>query len=210
MKSNVCTKQWKQNWSLTAKLPYFSSRRYFSALFFSLVLTTATPHIPEDCLYKIHNFLQEFLKNASPQTLGTEEKIYHFSWSTILPHIVLVYHPSIPHNKVASSVRDSTVSALHQCSVEIGVLSLQTMMLDSHPKRVLVEQGLVEYIQCMPWHLPKETSAHTRACQLTNLLQDILQNPPSLLKISQTKLATECFGLDYVLNKTPHQLLDLT
>ena len=84
------------------------------------------------------------------------------------------------------------------------------MMLDSHPRKVVVEQGLAEYIQCMPWHLPRGTSAHTRACKLTTSLQDILQNPPSLLKTAQTKLATEYFGLDYVLNKTPHQLLDIT
>lgn len=189
----------------------FSFHRYFSALFFALLLTTAIPHISEDWLHKIHNFLHELLKDASSQSLSSEEKRYHFFWSTVLPHIVLAYHPRIPPNKVASSVRDSTIiSSLHQCSVEIGVLSLQTMMLDSQPRNVMVEQDLVEYIQCMPWHLPRGTSAHIKACQLTTSLQGVMQNPPSLLRITQTKLAAECFGLDYVLNKTPHELLDIT
>ena len=120
----------------------------------------------------------------------------------------LAYCPPLPAYNVTEAVHPGeVVHKLHLCCVELGVLSLQNMLQGEWHQKVLMEEGLVDFVTCMPWYLPKDTAAHDRACQLTVSLRPILRQPPSLLNIARAKLATTCFGLDCLTKKTARELL---
>lgn len=159
-------------------------------------------------MYKILLFLQLFLKAANHRLLHAEEDKNSFFWFTVLPHMMLAYCPPLPDYNVTKTLHPRAMARnLHLCCVELGVLSLQNMLQGERHQKVLMEEGLVDFVTCMPWYLPKETAAHARACQLTMSLRPILRQPPSLLNITRAKLATTCFGLDCVMKKTVRELL---
>jgi len=159
-------------------------------------------------VHKILLFLQLFLKAANHRLLHTEEDKNSFFWFTVLPHMMLAYCPPLPAYNVTKALHPRAMARnLHLCCVELGVLSLQIMLQGERHQKVLMEEGLVDFVTCMPWYLPKETAAHARACQLTMSLRPILRQPPSLLNIARAKLATTCFGLDCVMKKSVRELL---
>ena len=104
---------------------------------------------------------------------------------------------------------DLNMLAVH--CVEMGVFSMQNVLYDEEIRDVLVREGLVDYIVCMPWNVPQESRLQQRARELVVFLSQHMQlQPPSLVNVTKARLASLHFGLDRVLNTlSVHQLLSI-
>ena len=91
--------------------------------------------------------------------------------------------------------------------VETCVLSLQVSMCEERERKMIVQQGLMDYVICLPSVLPAKSRAQRRAKDLVAMLgKEMNLQPPSLNTMTRARLAVTHFGLDKVL-KTPVQEL---
>lgn len=73
---------------------------------------------------------------------------------------------------------------------------------------MLIREGMVNYITCLPWCLAQGSRAHLQACELvSHLREDTQLQPPSLLNIAKAKLAFMHYGLKKMLDM--HSIHDL-
>ena len=118
----------------------------------------------------IESFLTNFVQEAQPLEIA---KIDYFSESTLLPYLKLVYRP-FSGSDVQSVALQTIIIALH-------------IMLNSEFHRdVLIREGLMDYITCMPWYTTG--AAEQRARALVRMVQqapDVDLQPPSLLNMSK-------------------------
>ena len=192
----------------------FTLYRYIASLFLAtLASNPAARHmIPNSQLKSINTFMAEFLNYIDITELHqfeTERGIY---WVTMQPHVRVAYTPlpSAAHRKSpqqASKIgrhRDEHELLLH--CIDLAMVSIHVMTLNPENRDVLVREGLLDYVQCLPWHMPLESKARKRAVQLVLKLKDMLVHPPTLANIARAKLAAAHFGLDAVLHKHIHEL----
>ena len=94
-----------------------------------------------------------------------------------------------------------------QC-VELGVVSVLNMTQRREVQQLLQDEGLIDYVTCMPWILPQGSRAQQKAVKLVNKLSQCLKlQPPSLINICRAKLASVKFGLNTILNTNSVQEL---
>ena len=119
----------------------------------------------------------------------------------MLPYMKLLYRCS-----KWSSLSDDEISM--RC-LEVVVLGLQIFLEGERERQVLVKQGLLEYLTCLPWHMPKGSKAHQRAKSLGDMVgSHIVLQPPSLNVIVKAKLAATCLGLEKVLKSDSQQIVE--
>ena len=72
----------------------------------------------------------------------------------------------------------------------------------------MVDQGLMDYVVCLPSVLPAGSRAQQRAKDLVAMLgKEMHLQPPSLNTIAKAKLAVTHFGQDRVLKAPVQELL---
>ena len=195
--------------------------RYFAAMFFAQ-LATSSPHLlrPEQTT-KLCNFLKSFLEEADYREVREHEVKNGYIWSTMVPFVKLAYFPYANPNRSCSSAthvhtltdRQSsdveTVRKLQELCVEAGIFSLQNMLSGAPAREILVEEGLVEYVTCLPWCTLPGSRAQERARDLVSALRHEMQlHPPRLGTLTRAKLAAWHFGLEKVLRTiSVHELL---
>ena len=171
-------------------------------------LVVSSAHVmtlPE--LLRINIFLQETLAKVD---IDAAHKFLHeklCGWIGTLKGIANVaYYPY--HNPRFSCVQTyyskehtRVVRQLEQRCVEVGIVSLHTALLGDIEKQVLVKEGLVDYVVCLPWCVPKQSATYHRALSMITYLRGTVQlQPPSLLNLAKAKLASMHFGLKKMLN----------
>lgn len=141
------------------------------------------------------------LKNCTPENVFDL-----FPLETVHPDTDVVsctnYHEDTP---VVSGETSMTykihLSKLYLQCIEVGVISLQNMMLGEETRQVLLTEELVDFVVCMPWYLPSGSPPQIRAWELIRSLSTYMKlEPPSLANIARAKLATDTFGLERTLN----------
>lgn len=186
-----------------------SFSRYFASLLLAQVLTSSIQLVSKDTLPRLYWLIQEFVNEADPTMLHDHEQANGYVWSTIRPHLNLAYFPinSKPnHYYVYSGGRNDVTYTIYfrklylQC-IEVGVISLQNMLLGEETRQVLQTEGLVDFVVCMPWYLPSGSKPQIRAWDLVRSLSTFVKlEPPSLANIARAKLAADIFGLERTLN----------
>ena len=182
------------------------------------LLATSSPHLlRQKQTLKVYNFVKGFLKRADYRVVREHEKKIGFVWSTVLPHVKLAYSPnracsSATHVHTLTDRQSSdveTVRKLQELCVEAGIFSLQNMLSGAPAREILVEEGLVEYVTCLPWCTLPGSRAHERARDLVSALRHEMQlHPPRLGTLVRAKLAVWHFGLEKVLRTiSVHELL---
>ncbi len=64
----------------------------------------------------------------------------------------------------------------------------------------MVQEGLLDYLVCIPWLYPLDWPEREKARDLVNFMgQHVQLQPPSLINITKAKLASMYFGLEKVL-----------
>ena len=80
--------------------------------------------------------------------------------------------------------------------LEVGILSLQVKLQGDNGRKVLIKQGLLDYLVCLPWFIPERHRAHRRAHSLLDMVGAHMPlQPPSLNNIVRAKLAVTSCGL---------------
>lgn len=206
--------------------------RYFSCVFYSQLLTLSPYLFTLNQKITIAKFISGFLNEATPNEIRNHEVKNGYKWSTVIPLVKVAYYPR--HSRKFSmevhrdtdpdacdSMRDpdtidthdkDSAAALNMLAVhciETGVFSMQNVLHDEEIRDVLVHEGLVDFITCMPWNVPQESRVQQRARELVTFLSQHMQlQPPSLVNMTKARLASLNFGLDKVLNThSVHELL---
>ncbi len=169
--------------------------RYFATMFFAQLVSCSLEHLPHTSRGRISVFMEDFLQTADYKEVRKHEVVNGYIWSTLVPFIKLVYLPHRPAGD--TGVGDgTTLRKLQELCIEAGVFSLQNMLSGEEARGVLVEEGLVEYVTCMPWNIPEGLVARGRARDLVaQQCQKLQLQPPRLSSLSRAKLAVMHFGL---------------
>ena len=102
------------------------------------------------------------------------------------------------------------MESLHQLCMEAGVFSLQNMLQGEDVRDILVKEGMLDYLQCLPWCLPQGSPAQARAKELVEFVGQKMQlQPPSLATMARARIAASYLGLQKVLKTLSVQMLFL-
>ena len=101
------------------------------------------------------------------------------------------------------------MTELKQLSVEFGILCTQYELLGEYQRECVVKHGLVDYIVCLPWMMTANSSAHKRACEVVDFLNEKMTlQPPSLTNLARAKLAKMHFGLKRIIKMSVHEIIE--
>ena len=157
-------------------------------------------YIPTEYYEQIVSHIEEFLKKANHKAIMEGEIEHWYVWSTFLPYIKLMYIPEPPQSMEMSKLR--------LLSTELVIFSLLNMLGRENHRKVLVEEGLVDYVTCMPLYVPP--SLRGRASELVEMLalsEEVAVQPPTLVSLTKGKLAKMHFGLDTVLKLSVGEII---
>lgn len=157
--------------------------------------------------------MKEFLESAEYDKISEHEKKKGYIWSTVTHFVKLAYLPKHSPRWSFDTPGDNIEESLHELEelcIEAGIFSLQNVLLSSDTRDILIAEGLVDYIVCMPWHLSPDTKAHMRACDLRQFLSSKMQlQPPSLVNLAKAKLAVSHCGLERIVKaRSLHDIVD--
>ena len=189
-------------------------------MFYSQLLTSSPQLFSLKQKSTLAQFISNFLDEATPKQIRDHEVKNGYKWSTVTPFVKLAYYPrfnrelsmEIHRDTASTHAQDSMTVDLNMLAVhciEMGVFSMQNVLHDEEIRDVLVCEGLVDYIVCMPWNVPQESRVQQRATELVTFLSQHIQlQPPSLVSVTKARLASLHFGLERVLNTlSVHDLL---
>lgn len=107
----------------------------------------------------------------------------------------LSFKPDSSGEKGASRWRE--VESLKQASLSMVLFFLHTKISRECHCKVLLEEDLVDFVTCLPWHV--DAASRERAEQVVwELNSHIKLQPPRLFNLSRAVLAREHFGLEVV------------
>ncbi|KAL5516780.1 hypothetical protein EMCRGX_G002193 [Ephydatia muelleri] len=97
---------------------------------------------------------------------------------------------------------------LQMMCIETHVLFFQVILIGERERKRMVDQGLMDYVICLPSVLPVGSRAQQRAKDLVTMLgKEMHLQPPSLNTMARARLAATHFGLDRVLKAPVQELL---
>ena len=129
-----------------------------------------------------------------------------FGFASIRDLLAMAYYPySNPEfscvHPYYSERHEEMGRELEQQCIEIGLASLHIALTCPCQQRALVNEGIIDFVTCLPWCLSQGSEVWQQACKLVSLLREEMQlQPPSLLNMAKARLASMHFGLKKVLN----------
>ena len=173
--------------------------RFFGSMMIAQLVLTKVAIFPPELRTQITTFLDGFLHNVDSNLLHKwAVKVNGATCQDIFPIMRLVYSP-LSH----TSSDNADVLCL-----EVGILGLQIILGADDERQVLIKQGLLDYLVCLPWFIPERHRAHRRAHSLLDMVgAHVPLQPPSLNSIVRAKLAATSCGLKKAMNSDCHQLV---
>eukprot|EP00731_Ephydatia_muelleri_P024376 Em0016g647a len=167
--------------------------RYLSCMLLAQLVLMSLKEIPPSLYQPILSFMEEFL--LTPNYIADAmQEVNGFVWTTFLPHVRLLY---------TQEEEIELASALKLCSLEIVLLGLHSMLRRKNHCMVILNEGLVDYIVCLPSHVPETLRSKAQGLiQLLSSEGNIAVHPPRLINLAKAKLAKMYFGLEFV-HSTP-------
>ena len=195
--------------------------RYFTQLYLALVLLPSPECVAtsETLCQDIYHNMTEFFKAQPYEEVLKWEQDHDFFWSTLLPLISALYIPNTPTaaaSGMATSDLDGPdsrvtepglIERLQLLSIETILFGLQVMLSRENQRKILAKEGLVDYVRCLPAHVPK--SLLPQAKRVVDIVSPNAdkQTPPSLLVTTKAHLAKMYFGLNKILELSVGQLM---
>lgn len=184
-------------------------------MFFAQLVTASAHLLHRGELTDITQFMRHFLDTADYHEIRQHEIKNGYIWSTLFPFVRLAYFPTSNATRMcmrsaAACKKDvMELRELEQLCVEAGIFGLQNTLSGELARGILVQEGLLEYVTCLPWCVSTGTEAHAKARELVlNLGQKVQLQPPQLQTIVRARLAAWHFGLDKVYHTISiHELL---
>ena len=168
-------------------------------VFLAQIILVSPQLIPKDLQQQIHDFMADFLQNATYQDIMEREIELEYIYVTIIPYVKLLYL-RIPSSTI------SRLERLHMLSLQTILMSLQNVLgRESHIK-ILLREGLEDFITCSPSYVPE--SLKPQAKEMVQIVGSGMQlQPPKLVNLAKAKLAKMYFGLESVMNTTVGDLI---
>ncbi len=87
------------------------------------------------------------------------------------------------------------------------MLCLRYELVGEYQRTCVVENGLLDYVVCLPWTVEVGSRAHSRACELLSFLRgEMTLQPPSLINLARAKLAVMHFGLRRIVKMSAQEV----
>ena len=176
-------------------LPKFfpSPNRCFSLVVLAQLILVSPHQIPKYFLGTIHTYMEKFLASANIGDIVKYEEDQMCVWATLLPYLKLLYLPNTP----GIFPDDASLSQLQLLSLNTALFFLHSKIMRETHREVLMKEGLLDFVCCMPWHVPVGSRDQARAL-LCELGRHVRLQPPKLCNIAKAKLAKTHFGLEKV------------
>ena len=157
---------------------------------------------------QVADLMKRFLDKHNYREIRIHEAELGFTWNKYLPYMRVVCFPYDSRKSVLACGSDPRYRALQMMCVETSVLSLQVNMCIERERNRMMEQGLMDYVICLPSVLPAKSRAQQRAKDLVAMLgKEMHLQPPSLNAMARARLAVTHFGLEKVLMTPVQELL---
>ena len=143
---------------------------------------------PEHLILKTSVFLSNILCGVDFKLLHKwADLAYGFRWRDIFPVMRLVYSPCC---------HCPSSDPINMLCLETGLFGLQVILNREDERQCFIKQGLLDYLICLPWHIPKGCEGHKRAKVLVETVgSHVPLQPPTLNNIVRAKLAASWCGL---------------
>ncbi|KAL5484222.1 hypothetical protein EMCRGX_G020681 [Ephydatia muelleri] len=173
--------------------------RYLSCMLLAQLVLLSLKEIPPSLYQPILSFMEEFLRTPNYIQVALQE-LNDFVWSTFLPHVRLLY---------TQDEEIELASALKLCSLEIVLLGLHSMLRRKNDCMVILNEGLVDYIVCLPSYVPETLRSKAQGLiQLLSSEGNVAVHPPRLINLAKAKLAKMYFGLEFVLGTPINEIVN--
>eukprot|EP00731_Ephydatia_muelleri_P001929 Em0001g1929a len=157
---------------------------------------------------QINELLEQFLSEADANEIHTYEVELGYVQERYIPYLRVAYMPFHAKKTVLACGSDPRYRNLQMMCIEAHVLFLQVILIGEQERKKMMDQGLMDYILCLPSVLPAGSRAQKRAKDLVAMLgKEMHLQPPSLISMARARLATTHFGLDRVLKAPVQELL---
>lgn len=171
--------------------------RCFSLVVLAQLILVSPHQIPRNFLGTIHTYMEKFLDSASIGDIVKYEEDQMCVWATLLPYLKLLYLPNAP----GTFPNDASLSQLQLLSLNTVLFFLHSKIVRGTHREVLLREGLLDFVSCMPWHVPV-VSRDKAVALLRELGRHVRLEPPRLCNIAKAKLAKTHFGLERVAKVT--------
>ena len=162
-------------------------------MFFSFLSTGSSAYINSEgfdsSFPDVLSLMRKFLKKYSCQQVKKVEDDAGYSWSTFKPLVHLVYFSYTRHAFTEQVNKKPLIRDLYLTSIESAIFCLNNACSSQACLSILEDEGLTDFIICLPWFIPKELK--DRACEVVQLMsQGTKLQPPKLLNIVKAGLAS--------------------
>ena len=156
--------------------------------------------IPPYLLHQILNLMSDVLEVASPTEMRLYEEKEEFFWGTFLPYLRCLYEPSTVQISTAenSDEGDNIRANFHITCCNVVLHGLENALGRDVHLEVLLKEGLLDYIMCLPAVLPGECQPKARSL-VNELGKHIQLQPPSLCTLAKAHVAKTSRGLQPVM-----------
>ena len=164
-------------------------------------LVLVSPHcIPPQFCSQIQAHMQDLLSQTDPDTIRLAEVKEGYYWLTLVPFVKLAYEPD--------SLQTPEMQQLQLLSLETVLLGLRNMLARETHRKVLLREGLLDFVLCLPSYVPESLRPHAR--QLIKVLSsndDVCIGPPRLVNVVKAKLAKWALGLERVMEMSVGEIV---
>ena len=146
--------------------------------------------------------VKSFVNAAVLKDLTNFEIQRGYLWATFLPYIKVVYQPDTPRCDAGF------LSETQELALQTIIIALHSMLDREVHRDVLIREGLMDYITCMPWYTTG--AAEQRARALVRMVQqahDVDLQPPSLLNMAKACVAKNYCGLQTVVHLSVPEII---
>ena len=165
-------------------------------------LALISPQLITEQEHQIHAFLTAFLHAVEPMKITQYETELGYGWSVFLPYIKLAYLPNTPR------CEPLLLSETQDMALETTIIALHSMLDRDIHRDVLVREGLVDFLTCMPWYTTGPAEERARALvRMVQQAPDVELQPPSLLNMAKACVAKHFCGLPTVVQLSVPDIL---
>ena len=162
--------------------------RYFVVMIISHLALTKAALLPKQLIPQMEFFVNRFLSSLDFSLFCIwMRKVNGFIWHDLFTPLRLAY----------SQLRYTSICPIDSLCLEAVIIHIQMLLNNDDERQILIRQGLLDYLICLPWHISEGLEAHKRAKLLLEMVGcNIPLQPPSLNNIVRAKLAAMWCGLE--------------
>ncbi len=128
-----------------------ASHRYSICLALARMVLYSYSCIPEELGARVLQAVRDS-QLPVPSDLTTMVEKFQYNWITVVPLVESAFVPLIPEGGENAPER-LMKACYHEC-LDVAITALEVEMGRQRNRRLALQQGLLEYIVCLPWGVP--------------------------------------------------------